>query len=252
MHVQQRFGQYCGELAGCQVMMIGAFVGRNACEVFLVVSVVSKKELCEEMGWNTQTTIIMRHCSIVSSPNESLHSVHQLFKDIRNGIDDRARCKHNVSDNPEIQSAWGFGTTLMPFFFDSTKFLQSPSKFRGRNEELTECHIDWWQRTLQPLNEPCDLWQASFEEMACKLENFDCLEALPGIYSQPHGKQDIVDYHATCSDSGVRDSQNHARSSEIRLPELNRVRRMNKSRRFDTFSLWSHWFGATLLEHLSI
>jgi hypothetical protein len=55
-----------------------------------------------------------------SAQKESLLSVHQSLRSPRNGIDDRARCEHDVHGKPGLQRA-RFGSTVLPFFFDGTK-----------------------------------------------------------------------------------------------------------------------------------
>ena len=103
---------------GREVIMTGAFAGRNVGEVFPVVSAVAK--LIGEDG--VQHVVIAHEALYDSNPaqTESLLSVHQSLRDRQNGIDDRARCEMDLHGKPGLQAA-RFGTTVIPFFFDGTK-----------------------------------------------------------------------------------------------------------------------------------
>ena len=103
---------------GREVIMTGAFAGRNVGETFPVVSAVAKLQ-CED---GREFAAYAHEALFDSNPaqTESLLSVHQSLRDTRNGIDDRARCERDVHGNPGMQMA-RFNTTRMPFFFDGTK-----------------------------------------------------------------------------------------------------------------------------------
>jgi hypothetical protein len=103
---------------GREVMMTGAFAGRNVGEVFPVVSAVAK--LIGEDGF--EFAAFAHEALYDSNPaqTESLLSVHQSLRDVRNGIDDRARCEKDIHGNPGLQMA-RFGSTTVLFFFDGTK-----------------------------------------------------------------------------------------------------------------------------------
>ena len=103
---------------GREVMMTGAFAGRNVGEVFPVVSAVAKL-VCED----GRAYAAYVHEALLDSNDEqkeSLLSVHQSLRDTRNGIDDRARCERDVNGDPGRQMA-RFGHVEMPFFFDGCK-----------------------------------------------------------------------------------------------------------------------------------
>ena len=99
-------------------MMTGAFAGRNVGEVFPVVSAVAKL-VCED---GKQYAAFAHEALYDTNPAqmESLLSVHQSLRDPRNGIDDRARCEHDVHGNPGTQMA-RFDQLRLPFFFDGAK-----------------------------------------------------------------------------------------------------------------------------------
>ncbi|KAI2501227.1 hypothetical protein MHU86_13243 [Fragilaria crotonensis] len=87
-------------------------------EVFPVVSAVAKL-----IGEDGREFAAFAHEALYDSnpeQRESLLSVHQSLRDINNGIDDRARCEHDIHGNPGMQMA-RFGTTKVPFFFDGTR-----------------------------------------------------------------------------------------------------------------------------------
>lgn len=103
---------------GREVMMTGAFAGRNVGEVFPVVSAVAKL-VCE----NGKAYAAYAHEALLDmnpAQKESLLSVHQSLRDQRNGIDDRARCERDVGGNPGLQMA-RFGEHKLPFYFDGSK-----------------------------------------------------------------------------------------------------------------------------------
>ena len=104
---------------GRDVMMTGAFAGRSMGEVFPVVSAVAKL-----IGEDGREFAAFAHEALYNSnpeQRESLLSVHQQsLCDINNGIDDGARCEHDIHGNPGMQMA-RFGTTKVPFFFDGTR-----------------------------------------------------------------------------------------------------------------------------------
>ena len=103
---------------GREVMMTGAFAGRNVGEVFPVVSAVAKI-VCED---GCAFAAYAHEALLDSNPaqTESLLSVHQSLRNTRNGIDDRARCERDVHGRPGMQLA-RFGECRLPFFFDGTK-----------------------------------------------------------------------------------------------------------------------------------
>lgn len=110
---------------GREVTMTGAFAGRNVGEVFPVVSAVAKL-VCED----GKTYAAFVHEALYDDNDaqcESLLSVHQSLRDVRNGIDDRARCERDIYGNPGRQMA-RFGQIETPFFFDGTKcfFIVQP------------------------------------------------------------------------------------------------------------------------------
>ena len=93
---------------GREVMMTGAFAGRNVGEYFPVVSAVSKV-----VGEDGKAYAAYAHEALYDSnpaQKESLLSVHQSLRDQRNGIDDRARCERDLHGNPGLQAA-RFGDT---------------------------------------------------------------------------------------------------------------------------------------------
>ena len=100
---------------GREVMMTGAFAGRNAGEVFPVVLAVAKI-VCEDGTAYAHEALF----DLNPAQKESLLSVHQSLRDQRNGIDDRARCERGVDGNPGLQMA-RFGKCKLPFYFDGTK-----------------------------------------------------------------------------------------------------------------------------------
>ena len=103
---------------GREVMMTGAFAGRNVGEVFPAISAVVKL-----IGEDGKAYAAYAHEALYDSnpeQKESLLSVHQSLRDINNGIDDRARCEKDVHGKPGLQMA-RFGETRVPFFFDGTK-----------------------------------------------------------------------------------------------------------------------------------
>ncbi len=102
---------------GRKVMMTGAFAGCNVGELFPVVSAVAKV-----VGEDGLAYAAFAHEALFNlnpAQKESLLSVHQSFRDKRNGTDDRARCVRDINRNPGLQSA-RFGNTTLPFFFDGT------------------------------------------------------------------------------------------------------------------------------------
>ena len=103
---------------GREVMMTGAFAGRNVGEVFPVVSAVAKL-VCED---GTEYAAFAHEALYDTNlaQMESLLSVHQSLRDPRNGIDDRACCEHHVHGNPGMQMAW-FDRMRLLFFFDGAK-----------------------------------------------------------------------------------------------------------------------------------
>jgi hypothetical protein len=103
---------------GREVVMTGAFAGRNVGEVFPVVLAVAKI-VCED---GKAYAACAHEALFDSNPaqRESLLSVHQSLRDQRNGIDDRARCERSVDGNPGLQMA-RFGRHRLPFYFDGAK-----------------------------------------------------------------------------------------------------------------------------------
>lgn len=106
------------QYTGREVMMTGAFAGRNVGEIFPVVSAVAKLQ-CED---GREYAAYVHEALFDSNPaqRESLLSVHQSLRNVDNGIDDRARCERDVHGNPGLQMA-RFHATRMPFYFDGTK-----------------------------------------------------------------------------------------------------------------------------------
>ena len=103
---------------GREVMMTGAFAGRNVGEVFPVVSAVAML-VCED---GKAYAAYAHEALLDSNPaqKESLLSVHRSLRNPHNGIDDRARCERNVHGNSGMQMA-RFDDKRLPFFFDGTK-----------------------------------------------------------------------------------------------------------------------------------
>ncbi len=103
---------------GCEVMMTGAFAGRNVSEVFPVVLAVAKL-ICKD---GTPYAAYAHEALLDTNPLqvESLLSVHQSLRNQRNGIDDIACCERNVNGRPGLQIA-RFDAFSLPFFFDGTK-----------------------------------------------------------------------------------------------------------------------------------
>jgi hypothetical protein len=77
---------------GRKVFMTSAFAGKNVGETFPVVSAVAK--IIDEDG---KAYAAIAHEAALHDPNpaqkESLLSVHQSLQDLKNGMDDRARCE---------------------------------------------------------------------------------------------------------------------------------------------------------------
>jgi hypothetical protein len=119
---------------GCEVMMTGAFAGRNVGEVFPVVSAVAKL-VCED---GTAYAAYAHEALLDSNPaqKESLLSVHQSLRDRRNGIDDRARCERDVNGNPGSQMA-RFGEFRLPFFY-GTKCLYEVQRITDAEERTLQ------------------------------------------------------------------------------------------------------------------
>ena len=105
-------------MTGREVMMTGAFAGRNVGEYFPVISAVAKV-----VGEDGKEYAAYAHEALYDSnpaQKESLLSVHQSLRDQRNGVDDRARCERDLHGNPGLQAA-RFGDKTLPFYFDGTK-----------------------------------------------------------------------------------------------------------------------------------
>jgi transposase InsO family protein len=103
---------------GREVMMTGAFAGRNVGESFPVVSAVAKLVGADGIAY----AATVHEALYDSNPLqvESLLSVHQALRDTNNGIDDRAMCERDIDGNPGKQAA-RFGDIVIPFHFDGTK-----------------------------------------------------------------------------------------------------------------------------------
>ena len=118
---------------GREVMMTGAFAGRNVGEVFPVVSAVAKL-VCED---GTAYAAYAHEALLDSNPaqTESLLSMHQSLRDQRNGIDDRARCERGVDGKPGLQMA-RFGKYRLPFYFDGTKCFYEVHRITTEEESV--------------------------------------------------------------------------------------------------------------------
>ena len=82
------------EHTGREVLMTGAFAGRNVGKVFPVVSVVAKLR-----GEDGKFYAAYAHEALYDSnpaQTESLLSVHQSLWDTRNGVDDCALCERDI------------------------------------------------------------------------------------------------------------------------------------------------------------
>jgi hypothetical protein len=88
---------------GREVMMTGAFAGRNVGESFPVVSAVAKLVGADGIAY----AATVHEALYDSNPLqvESLLSVHQALRDTNNGIDDRAMCERDIDGNPGKQAA---------------------------------------------------------------------------------------------------------------------------------------------------
>ncbi len=82
------------EYTGREVVMTGAFAGRNVGETFPVVSAVAK--LIDEDGKALAAYVYEALYDANPAQRKSLLSVHQSLRDKNNGIDDRARCEKDV------------------------------------------------------------------------------------------------------------------------------------------------------------
>ena len=118
---------------GRNVMMTGAFAGRNVGELFPVVSAVAKV-----VGEDGKEYAAYAHEALYDSnpaQKESLLSVHQSLHDQRNGIDDRARCERDLHGNPGLQAA-RFGDQTVPFYFDGTKCFFAVFRISAEEERV--------------------------------------------------------------------------------------------------------------------
>jgi hypothetical protein len=112
--------------------MSGAFARRSAGEMFPVVSVIAKL-VCEDGKAYTAYT----HEALYdnnAAQIEYLLSVHQSLRDPHNGIDDRARCDHDVHGNPGLRCARFDDYTLRSILMGqsvSTKFTKSLRRSGG-------------------------------------------------------------------------------------------------------------------------
>jgi hypothetical protein len=78
--------------------MTGAFAGQNVVEKFLVV--IGAAKLRYENG-NVYAAIANEALYDDNKIQvESLLSVHQALADPQNGVDDRARCEHDIDGKP--------------------------------------------------------------------------------------------------------------------------------------------------------
>jgi hypothetical protein len=124
-------------------MMTGAFAGRNIGEVFPVVLAVAN--LC------VRTVRLMRNMLMKPYWTQTLRKKSLSFlctnlRDQRNGIDDRARCKRDVHDNPGLQMA-RFGTSKLPFYFDGMKCFYEVHRITDA-EERTLPHTNLWRDSI--------------------------------------------------------------------------------------------------------
>ena len=103
---------------GREVMMTGAFAGRNVGEVFPVVTAVAKI-----VGADGRAYAAVAHEALLDTNPaqvESLLSVHQSLRNVNNGTDDRSTLERDIHGNPGKQAA-RFGRIVIPFHFDGTK-----------------------------------------------------------------------------------------------------------------------------------
>ena len=84
--------------SGREIVMAGAFAGRGPGHTFPVVSAVAK--LLDENG---RAYAAIAHEVLYDTNHnqvESLLSLHQSLANPSNGIDDRARCEHDIDGRP--------------------------------------------------------------------------------------------------------------------------------------------------------
>ena len=135
---------------GREVMMTGAFAGRNVGEVFPIVSAIAKV-----IGEGSRVYAAYAHEALYDAnpaQKESLLSVHQSLRNQGNVIDDRARCERGVDGNPGLQMA-RFGDHKLPFYFDGTKcFFEVHPITVAEEESLTVIHLTSGDRPYEPLD----------------------------------------------------------------------------------------------------
>ena len=209
-----------------EVMMTGAFAGRNAGELFPVVSAVAKV-----VGEDGKAYVAYAHEALLDSnpaQKESLLSVHQSLRSQRNGIDDRARCERDIHGNPGLQAA-RFDDTTLPFYFDGTKCFFAVYRITAEEE-----------RTLPRI--VLTDGSVPYEPFA-RLHSRRRPIAPPDLISWKHNLGFIPDHVVTKTLSATTQvvPTVEAESREImrdhfqtRLPEL-RVRRVNDACYVDTF-----------------
>ena len=137
---------------GRQIMMTGAFAGRNTGEYFPIVDAACK--LIDESG-NPYVGII-REALYDSNPTqvESLLSCHQSMSNRDNGIDDRARCEFDIHRKPGKQAA-RFGSSVLPFHFDGSKcFFEVEVLAPGELESLPRVYLTHSEHCSKPYEPP--------------------------------------------------------------------------------------------------
>ena len=104
--------------SGHEIVMAGAFAGCGSGHTLPVVSAIAK--VLDENGRAYAT--IAHEVLYDANPNQvkSLLSLHQSLANPSNGIDDRARCEHDIDGHPGRQLA-RFNDKELPFHFDGRK-----------------------------------------------------------------------------------------------------------------------------------
>jgi hypothetical protein len=212
---------------GREVMMTGAFAGRNMGEVFPVVSAVAKI-VCED---GKAYAAYAHEALFDSNPaqRESLLSVHQSLRDQRNGIDDRARCERGVDGNPGLQMA-RFGRHKLPFYFDGTKcFFEVHWITEAEEQTLPKIQLTDGDRPYEPM----DRLHSRRRPVASVTDSFEWKKCLG--FTPDH----VVDKTLRATTQLVPTVEAETREImrdhfQTRLPQL-KVRRINDTCYVDTF-----------------
>jgi hypothetical protein len=107
---------------GHHVLMTGAFAGQNVGEKFLVV--IGAAKLRDENG-NVYAAIANEALYDDNKAQvKSILSTHQALANPQNGIDDRARCEHDVDGKPGRQKEVSFFFNGSKCFFEISTITQ--------------------------------------------------------------------------------------------------------------------------------